>query len=178
MAALHRLGRHWWDCFIAFFSLLGSPEITGLAAMLIGYRFYRRLGPGVVLALLFAFGLGTFFEILGKLWIRQMPIPLEFGRHCYSFKGGTALHVPMPHTFPSGHTFRFVFVMLTAVVAWMDLQRAFFNMILGLAATLIGFMCVTRVYMGDHWASDVVGGIILAWLAFVWIPFGDKKRVE
>jgi membrane-associated phospholipid phosphatase len=42
-----------------------------------------------------------------------------------------------------------------------------------LAITVIGLTCIARVWAGDHWPSDVVGGVLLGagWSALVlWLP--------
>jgi undecaprenyl-diphosphatase len=41
------------------------------------------------------------------------------------------------------------------------------------AAIVIILTCIARVWAGDHWPSDVLGGVLLAiaWSAFVlWLP--------
>ncbi len=42
-----------------------------------------------------------------------------------------------------------------------------------IAATVIVLTCLARVWAGDHWLSDVMGGVLLGigWSAFVlWLP--------
>ena len=42
-----------------------------------------------------------------------------------------------------------------------------------LAALVILLTCISRVWAGDHWPSDVLGGVLLGvgWSAFVlWLP--------
>jgi membrane-associated phospholipid phosphatase len=42
-----------------------------------------------------------------------------------------------------------------------------------LAAVVIVLTCIARVWAGDHWPSDVLGGVLLGvgWSAFVlWLP--------
>jgi len=63
------------------------------------------------------------------------------------------IHVPQPYSFPSGHTTRTTFLAGTLLrgTPW-------------LAAALVVCMMAALVYLGDHWTSDVVGGLCLGWL--------------
>jgi membrane-associated phospholipid phosphatase len=41
------------------------------------------------------------------------------------------------------------------------------------AASVMALTCIARVWAGDHWPSDVLGGVLLGigWSAFVlWLP--------
>jgi len=42
-------------------------------------------------------------------------------------------------------------------------MRTFLNLVLGF---LVGIIGISRIYVGDHWASDVIGGYLLGscWL--------------
>ncbi|WP_314737975.1 phosphatase PAP2 family protein [Limosilactobacillus urinaemulieris] len=68
------------------------------------------------------------------------------------------------YSFPSGHTFAtaiFVFTLLAVVLPYFHLQGA------RIGLTLISFLwiiiiMVTRVYLRDHFTSDVIGDFLLA----------------
>ena len=73
-------------------------------------------------------------------------------------------------SFPSGHAMSATVVYGTVAYLVMRLQKHRWSRVLTfLAATfLIFFICLTRLYLGVHYPSDVIGGIIvgLAWAAF------------
>ena len=64
------------------------------------------------------------------------------------------LSVPTPYSYPSGHTVR------TTILAGTVLRR-----IPWLAGLSVLAMMTALVYLGDHWMSDVLGGLCLGWVA-------------
>ncbi len=88
-------------------------------------------------------------ESLLKLLVPQMPPPDERAR-TVALLPVPFLHVPFAHSFPSGHVARAAFLLRIA------------NGIPGWAVALgIVLMAVTRVYLGEHWLSDTIGGAVL-----------------
>ena len=73
-------------------------------------------------------------------------------------------------SFPSGHAMSATVVYGTVAYLVMRLQKHHWSRVLTLLAAiiLILLICVTRLYLGVHYPSDVIGGIIvgLAWAAF------------
>lgn len=130
----------------SFFTLLGRFELTGALALLLAVAAREpsaRLAP----LLLFA---GVAIEIALKFVLPQEPPPRELARDLGLFP---LLSAATPFSYPSGHALRIAF--LAALLA----PRS----ALGVAAAsvLVVAMAATRVYLAEHWLSDVVGGTLL-----------------
>ena len=73
-------------------------------------------------------------------------------------------------SFPSGHAMSATVVYGTVAYLLMRLQKHYWAKMLTLAGAilLILLICLTRLYLGVHYPSDVLGGIIvgLAWASF------------
>lgn len=129
---------------------LGDAEVmipaVALAGLLTGRRDPARTGRALWLAAGLA---GVSVIAFGLKYVIPHPgPPLEFQRAVLRWGVG----VSQPFSFPSGHTARTAFLALSA------LRRAPVA-----AGTLVGAMMVALVYLGDHWTSDVLGGLCLAW---------------
>ncbi len=120
-------------------------------------RFF--LGAIVIPLAFFFLGIG---EIYGK---NILPHP---GPPFFMVKKPTTIfpkfHVVQPYAYPSGHAGRsaFLAVVLTAMVIrrfWQKREKAalFVLVIFGYAL----FVWVSRIYLGHHWFSDIMGGILL-----------------
>jgi len=77
-------------------------------------------------------------------------------------------------SYPSGHAVFFTWMSFMIAFALAPRVRPVIRPILWIAAALIVVLtCISRVWVGDHWPSDVLGGVLLAisWSAFVlWLP--------
>jgi membrane-associated phospholipid phosphatase len=78
------------------------------------------------------------------------------------------------YSYPSGHAVFFTWVSFMGAVSIAPRIKPAYRPVLWiLAAFLIVLTCIARVWAGDHWPSDVMGGVLLGigWSAFVlWLP--------
>ncbi len=140
-------------------STLGGLEITaGLLLALVAGLFLkgrRRLAGRLLLAFL-ATGL---VEYVLKQLLPVPPVPRDFVRI-----GDFVPLVTVEHSYPypSGHALRST-ILLGAVYLLSG------NGVLhaGTALVLLGLLA-SRVYLGVHWTSDVVGGTLLGAAALAW----------
>jgi membrane-associated phospholipid phosphatase len=148
------------DPSLSVFSLIGSAELTGL--FILAYTFFF-CPPGSRVRLVVLFALIAFLEWVGKNVFYQPSPPGVFYHYVLPFSFPTS-SVETPYSFPSGHAARSVFVTLVLVV-WIQQSRIGARgkqALMGLLAIGEIVMLLTRISLGEHWFSDVIGGILLA----------------
>ncbi len=150
------------------FSTIGGVEVSAVAllALLVALLFTGRTVAAV--RTLVAFVAASLLELAMKLWLPQAPMPEESGR---TTDFSPLVNIDYPYPYPSGHVLRSVFLLGAVFLLWKN--RGVRTLI---AVTLAG-MALSRVYLGVHWASDVVGGALLGLAALVW-AFGYRKEGE
>lgn len=86
-------------------------------------------------------------------------------------------------SFPSGHSMlsAATYFTLAVLIASLEPKRGTKRMVFGLAALLVLAVGVSRIYLGVHWPSDVLGGwsLGLAWALAAWfalIRLGGRTR--
>lgn len=150
-----------YDELLSQLSFIGSAEvIVGLAGILsLWYLIRLKLLGFIGWLLIFP---ATAFEVFGKLFVFHPGPPVLFHRTI------TVTHLPSfyVHTnfsYPSGHMTRTMFLAtIFIVLSFVFIKNRFIKMVAILS--LLGFsglMFVTRIYLGEHWFSDVLGGALL-----------------
>ena len=139
------------DALMFGVSLLGSAEVSALLAL--GLAFLARRTPGfwIPLAVLVAINL---VELVAKQVVAQPGVPraLNRGPHLGVFLG-------TPYSFPSGHATRATMLFGWGALALFGRARRW--SILVACTLLVWLEAFSRVYLGDHWPTDVAGGILL-----------------
>lgn len=154
-----------FDGVFSYFSFLGSAEVTvGLCLALALLALLRRRWLAVLGWLMIV--PVTIVEIFGKLVLFHPGPPVFFHRSLLP-TSLPSFYVHTDFSYPSGHMTRTFFIITIFACMVVFQHKKYFNkivfmsMLIGLAILMI----VTRIYLGEHWTSDVIGGSILG-LAF------------
>lgn len=139
-------------------TLIGQATVTAAIGIVLAAVAWRRHGPYAALAPLLI-GLTVAIEIVSKGVVGQAAPPKEFTRaFVFGDPLGTSslgLRLP-PLAYPSGHIARITFLSL--------ITAGLFPNVRALRMALAALVAVTfwaRIYIGDHWLSDAVGGLAL-----------------
>ena len=164
------------DIALGIFSYLGSIEVTLVIAVLLGVGLFRGLRLLAVLPVAFIL-LGSALEILGKQLIVS-PAPGA------AFQRFPELLPSLGHqigrwSFPSGHLVRATLaygLVLYLAERWELFGRdsSRLSPVLVLVVFFVGYGVV---YLGWHWLSDAIGGLLLGLaLLFALIAYLERKR--
>ncbi|MBA5778861.1 VTT domain-containing protein [Stappia sp. F7233] len=136
------------DQIMVFLTMLGDGVvITIVAAAIVGYLFLRgawRRGVGFLIAMA---GAALFVPLFKLVFHRSRPIELYEGADAFSF--------------PSGHaTINTVLIGIAAVLVAHDRSPLTKAGIFSVGIVYILAIAFSRIYLGAHWTSDVIGGLI------------------
>lgn len=126
--------------------------VSGLFLWLYGYK------PSAQLLLVATLGGLVLDNVLKLGFNRPRPQIFAWGTHAVS------------SSFPSGHAMSAAIVYTTVAYLATRLQKSHLGRLLtmGAGALIVMLICVSRVYLGVHYPSDVIAGVTvgLAWAAF------------
>lgn len=134
-----------------FLTHLGDPVILQISSIIFALILWRKIGHKISLWFLFAQFVGYGLVLLVKYSImRPRPTGKLFPAYGYSF--------------PSGHTFAtaiFALCLWTIIIPRLKSTSSKFLLVI-LTSLWILLIMYTRVYLRDHYASDVIGGLFLS----------------
>ena len=146
---IYNSGSNLTDDFMILMSMYGR-EIVWLAVIVFmsifaGWR-GKKIAVIIVISFLIIIPLNTLFK---NFFERNRP-PVE----------GLEVHVPdkMDFAYPSGHASIVAAGALILIILFRREKELAFSIILACEAALV---CISRVYVGDHYFLDVIGGALL-----------------
>lgn len=149
-----------FDSIFSVLSDIGKFEVSILALLVI-LVVMRRIWAGIVTLVLFA-GFHV-IEIFGKFYVDHPPPPQFMLRtqHMIDFP---QFHVRSEFSYPSGHAGRTAFLSILLFILILQSKRIS-PMMKVILCSMIGVydivMFLSRPYLGEHWMTDVLGGILL-----------------
>lgn len=135
----------WLDVLASVVGLFGQAEVTLGIALGLAVARWRHDPRGAIVPLFIVAVIAV--EAVLKLVVPQSPPPHDRSRTVELLP---FLQVPFANSFPSGHVARFAFLL-----------RISRGVSLALLVLGIAVMALTRIYLGEHWLSDTIGGAIL-----------------
>lgn len=166
------------DEFFSYFSLLGSAEVTiGFCAILAFLALIRKKWLAIFGWLMIV--PASMVEVFGKLILFHPGPPVFFHRSILP-TGLPSFYVHTNFSYPSGHMARTIFIITVFTCMLIFSSKNYPYRLIALSAlVLLAFMMgMTRIYLGEHWLSDVLGGGLLGLSVgfFASILILDKKK--
>ncbi|WP_241087553.1 bifunctional DedA family/phosphatase PAP2 family protein [Candidatus Vondammii sp. HM_W22] len=168
LQALQSIRTPWADHLMVYLTrLTDTGTVAALILGILGFLVWRRHWRTVLYWLA-----AVLFCVLASPLLKmglQIPRP------------EVVMHPPGSYSFPSGHTLKAVvlFGFLSVIIA-RPISVRWRWLAYGVAGLLVAAVSLSRLYLGVHWFSDVLGSIALglAWVAALGMAYHRHAHVE
>lgn len=148
------------DTFFSIFSFLGTVDVTSVFLLIFIICYKNRNS----LYIIGSYGIILCIELFNKYFINHPAPPGAFARYKVLLMYPSAYLPQPPSSYPSGHAGRTLF--LSGILLFLLFRSKRYPKIVRwlLAGAIILYdviLLVSRVDLGEHWTSDVIGGSIL-----------------
>jgi membrane-associated phospholipid phosphatase len=169
-----------FDDPFSFLSDFGKFEVMTIV-LLILILITRKIWSLVAVV---GYGAMHVIELYGKYFVTHPPPP-EFLIRTKKIVDFPQFHVRADFSYPSGHAARAAFI--TVILGYMVISSKRLSdkqkyLLLSCLAVYDLVMFTSRVYLGEHWASDVIGGALLGGafallaVSFSFVKFSIRKK--
>lgn len=143
-------------------SFSASLKIASLITLIVIFILFIKRNHRAWILIGIFYTLTIIFEVILKEIVKKPRPDISLYR-------SNLEHITRSYAYPSGHCIRAVFVygILYEVLKkyfYEGLSEFFYSY---LFTTLIALICISRMAIGAHWFSDLVGGALAGWIFFV-----------